>query len=185
MMFARTKRLTLRPGWPEDACALTAAIAHESVAMTLSRVPWPYGESDARAWLTMPRTRTDVSCLILAHDTPTPRLIGTIGLHPVDDTSDHELGYWLTPDAWGRGYATEAGQAMLDIARHALGLDRVVAGHFIDNPASGAVLRKLGFRPTGVVERRFSRARGHHVECATFVCDLTHDDLDRPMPIAA
>ena len=52
----------------------------------------------------------------------------------------HELGYWLTPDAWGRGYATEAGEAVLAMARHALGLQRLDARHFVDNPASGRVL---------------------------------------------
>ena len=40
-MFARTKRLTLRPGWPEDAPALTQAIGHEAVIAKLTRAPWP------------------------------------------------------------------------------------------------------------------------------------------------
>ena len=38
-MFARTKRLTLRPGWPEDAAAIAQAIGHEEVVTKLSRVP--------------------------------------------------------------------------------------------------------------------------------------------------
>ena len=49
MMFARTKRLTLRPGWPEDARALAQAIGHEAVATKLARVPWPYALGDAEA----------------------------------------------------------------------------------------------------------------------------------------
>lgn len=184
-MFARTKRLTLRPGWPEDAAAVARAIGHEAVAMKLSRVPWPYAPEDALAWLTMPRARTDVLCLILAHETAVPRLIGMIGIHPAGNIAAHELGYWLTPDAWGRGYATEAGRAMLDIAHHALGLDRLVAGHFLDNPASGRVLHKLGFRATGIVEKQFSRARGRDVDCARFARDLADREPDRSLPIAA
>ena len=50
-MFALTPRLLLRPGWPEDAPALARAIGHEAVVMKLSRVPWPYGEADAREFL--------------------------------------------------------------------------------------------------------------------------------------
>ena len=183
-MFVRTKRLTLRPGWPEDAAEVARAIAHEDVAMKLSRVPWPYTEADALAWLTMERARDDVLCVIVAHEQCVPRLIGMIGVHP-DEAGAHELGYWLTPDAWGRGYATEAGIAMLDIARRALGLKRIVAGHFLDNPASGNVLRKLGFRPTGIIEKQFSRARGAEVDCAKLACDLDAKEPDPPMQIAA
>ena len=55
------------------------------------------------------------------------------------------MGYWIARDHWGRGYASEAGRAALEVVR-ALGHRRVQAGHYVDNPASGRVLRKLGFR---------------------------------------
>lgn len=178
-MFARTARLTLRPAWVEDAPALTQAIAHESVVTKLSRVPWPYSEADALAWLERPHACGDLSLSIFAHEgNPQPRLVGGIGLHPADDLGGHEIGYWLTPDAWGRGYATEAGRAMLGIARYAIGLRRLNGRHFADNPASGHVLRKLGFRPTGH-GRLFSAARGRDAECVTFTRNL--DDDERPV----
>ncbi len=183
-MFARTKRLTLRPGWLEDAPALTRAIAHEEVAFKLSRLPWPYTEEHAVEWLSTPKAANDVALLILAHEEATPRLVGVIGLHPAIEGAGMEIGYWLTPDAWGRGYATEAGRAMLDIARWSMGLKRLVSGHFTDNPASGNVLRKLGFRRTGT-EQRMCLARGHTVECATMELDFDQDDPDCRMPLAA
>lgn len=169
-MFARTRRLTLRPGWPEDAAVLAAAIAHEAVVMNLARVPWPYTEADAASFLVTPRSRGEAVFMICAHEGAVPRLIGTIGLHPHGD--DHELGYWLSPDAWGRGYATEAGRAVVEIARHALPIRRLRAGHFADNPASGRVLRKLGFRDTGAREQRHSLARGGPVEAVVMALDL-------------
>ncbi|CAN5353824.1 GNAT family N-acetyltransferase [soil metagenome] len=181
-MFARTPRLTLRPGWPEDAAALAQAIAHESVATNLSRLPWPYAESDARDWLAIPRKPTDVALLIHTRDTPAPRLIGGIALDR-DEAGAPELGYWLTPAAWGRGYATEAGHAVLHMARHALGLKRLHARHFVDNPASGRVLGKLGFHETGRAAT-FSRARGREVASVTMVCAL-EDDQAGDMCLAA
>ena len=165
-MFARTTRLTLRPGWPEDAPALVRAIAHEDVAMKLARLPWPYTVEHARSWLDAPADGDNHSLLIFAHDRgEMPELVGGTGLHPAGE--DLEIGYWLTPGAWGRGYATEAGRAMVAMARHALGRRRLVSGHFLDNPASGRVLSKLGFTRTGV-EKRDCLARGEQVDCATF-----------------
>ena len=169
-MFARTPRLTLRPGWPEDAPALTRAIGDERVVTMLSKVPWPYALGDAQEFLSQPRREKDAFFLILSHEADYPCIVGGIGIAP--DTDGHELGYWLAPHAWGRGYATEAGRAVVAIARHALGLKRLHAGHFIDNPASGRVLTKLGFRPTGAVVPRHSRARGHETPCAVFELDL-------------
>jgi RimJ/RimL family protein N-acetyltransferase len=170
-MFARTARLTLRPGWIEDAPALTAAIAHECVATKLARLPWPYHLLDAETFLTMPNASDEASCLVFAHDIDTrPRLVGGVGIHRGDD--GHELGYWLTPDAWGRGYATEAGRAMLGIARYGLGHRRLGAHHHLDNPASGRVLRKLGFTPTGHIAPRPSRARGTSVPSASYAIAL-------------
>ena len=181
-MFARTKRLTLRPGWPEDATALTAAIAHESVAMKLSRLPWPYTEDHADHWLRMPTTPGDVNLIILSHEHRSPQIVGGIGL--TRDQDAHELGYWLTPNAWGRGLATEAGRAVVEMARHALPIRRLVSAYHIDNPASGNVLRKLGFRPTGRTEMRHSIARGDAVETALVEQDLD-DDRTMPIPLAA
>ena len=50
-MFAVTERLLLRPGWPEDAHALVAALGDREVVRNLARVPWPYGLGDAAALL--------------------------------------------------------------------------------------------------------------------------------------
>jgi RimJ/RimL family protein N-acetyltransferase len=177
-MFARTPRLTLRPGWIEDAPALAQAIAHEAVVMRLAHVPWPYTVADAAAFVGLPLGRGEAACLVFAHEGAVPRLVGGVGVHGAGDS--FELGYWFTPAAWGRGYATEAGRAMLGMARHALGHRALGSGHQLDNPASGRVLRKLGFTATGRVERRPCRARGCDVDVATYRCDLTDAACDPP-----
>ena len=180
-MFARTQRLTLRPGWPEEAEALHAAIAHRAVVEKLARVPWPYTLDHARDWLARPADTMPVFT-IHAHDLgPAPRLVGGIGLHPEADGLN--LGYWLTPEAWGRGYATEAGRQVVTIARHALGQRTLAAYHHIDNPASGQVLRKLGFRKIGEGKRP-SIARGGEVDSVMMTLDLAEDG-PREVPLAA
>lgn len=181
-MFARTARLTLRPGWPEDASALFDAIAHEATATRVARVPWPYALDDAHAWLHQPASSDYHRLLMFAHDRGAlPALVGAIGLRCNGERG--ELGYWLTPTAWNRGYATEAGRQMVAIARDALRLRRLAAYHHLDNPASGQVLRKLGFREAGRAVRP-SLGRGHAVESALFTLDLDEDD--RPvMSLAA
>ena len=160
-MFARTKRLTLRPGWAEDAPALAAAIGQESVAHRLSRVPLPYTLADAAEWLARPRAVTDLFFLVFLHDAGETRLIGGVGLHPED--GELGIGYWYIPAAWGHGYATEAGLAVIDIARHTLGVTRLASRYHLENPASGRVLRKLGFEPTGEGVHHPCLARGEPV----------------------
>lgn len=189
-MFARTERLLLRPGWPEDALALKDAIAHESVAMKLAKLPWPYTLGDAQWFLSQAKPKNEASFLIFARTDGEPRLIGGIGIH--DDEGVPEIGYWIEPSHWGKGFATEAGRAVIAMARKSLRLPRLTSGHFVDNPASGKVLRKLGFRPTGQIVNRMSVARGKEAPCALYALDLSDDegsdvptDQMRPMLIAA
>jgi ribosomal-protein-alanine N-acetyltransferase len=78
-----------------------------------------------------------------------------------------ELGFWLGRAWWGKGFATEASRA---VVRHGFTKGRLggfTSSHFVDNPASGGVLRKLGFEPVG---RGYiiSIARGHDVEALTY-----------------
>lgn len=159
-MFARTDRLLLRPGFIEDAPELATAIGEEAIVRNLARAPWPYGEADARAFLAREPDPALPGFTILQRTGSSPRIVGGIGIEA--DGDHHELGYWIARPYWGLGFATEAGHAVLRIAR-ALRLPPLRAGHFIDNPASGAVLRKLGFRPTGRIVPRRSVARGHDV----------------------
>jgi RimJ/RimL family protein N-acetyltransferase len=165
-MFARTERLLLRPGWPEDAAALTAAIADEGIVRNLASAPWPYAESDAHRFLTGWADAPLPRFLMVQRTAAAPRIIGGIGLDTAAGGAA-ELGYWVARPFWGLGYATEAGRHMIELAR-TLGIAEVTAGHFIDNPASGGVLRKLGFRPTGRIVERRNRARRAAVPMAEY-----------------
>jgi RimJ/RimL family protein N-acetyltransferase len=157
-MFARTERLLLRPGWAEDAPALAAAIADENIVRNLASAPWPFALRDAEAFLAAPRDPVLPSFLIFERGNAEPQLVGACGLGR-RPSGAVELGYWIAREQWNRGFATEAGRALLAIAE-ALGLSRLEASWFVDNPASGRVLEKLGFSATGISAPRYSCARG-------------------------
>jgi len=160
-MFARTPRLLLRPGFPEDAPALATAIADEAIVRNLAVVPWPYSLRDAEAFLASPRDPVLPSFLIFERTEAEPRLVGSCGLGR-RPSGAVEMGYWISRPHWGQGFATEACEALIDIARM-LALPSLEGSHFVDNPASGRVLEKLGFEPIGIVAPRMSCARGKEV----------------------
>lgn len=155
-MFIRSERLFLRPGWPEDWLELLAAIDDEAVVRHLATVPWPYTEDDAKSFLARPAARMLPQLFITLPSADGAKLIGSVGLSR--DGDDIELGYWIARPYWGLGFATEAARAVLSQAR-ALGHKQLVASHFTDNPASGSVLRKVGFCPTGEKRIRYSAGR--------------------------
>ncbi len=186
-MFALTERLLLWPAWPEDADTLYRAIADESIVRNLAKVPWPYTPSDAEYFASMQAEDHYPSALLWLRTGAAPVFVGTCGL--AEHEGEPELGYWIARKHWGQGYATEAAKAMVGAAK-ALGHKRLVSGHFTDNPASGRVLRKTGFKPTGQIARRYSVARGQEVPCALFALHLDEGEggsdgnADMVMPAA-
>ena len=82
------------------------------------------------------------------------------------------MGYWIARAHWGKGFATEASRALIDIAK-VLKLPRLEASHFLDNPASGRVLEKLGFVATGMSAARYSCARGGEAMSRIYRLSLT------------
>ena len=182
-MFARTPRLLLRPGFPEDAPALATAIADMAIVRNLAVVPWPYGLRDAEAFLASPRDPVLPSLLIFERTPAEPRLIGSCGVAR-RPSGAVELGYWIARPFWGRGFATEACSALIDIAR-ALGLASLEASHFIDNPASARVLEKLGFESVHIIAARMSRARGVDVPARLMRLQLAVTVEDKEEVLAA
>ncbi len=89
-------------------------------------------------------------------------MIGVIGVSRCDD-GGHEICYWLGEPGWGPGLMTEAVGGIVDFARGELGLGRLRSDYFADNPASGRIQEKCGFRITGR-GRLNSQSRGCAVE---------------------
>ena len=114
-MFARTSRLLLRPGWAEDAPALTSALADEMICRDLWSAPWPLTEGDARAILVASRDPILPAMLVFERTAGEPKLVGQCGLRR-RPSGTIELYVWIVPGQRGRGLASEACAAVLDIA---------------------------------------------------------------------
>lgn len=185
-MFIRSERLFLRPGWPEDWAEMTARIGDAAIVRNLAHAPWASTALDERD---PAAAATDPRCPQLLVTLPTSdgsEVIGCAGLAPGPEGI--ELGYWIARARGGQGYATEAVRALLSLAR-TLGHRRIVANHCQDNHASGAVLRKAGFRPTGQTRLRFCIERGVEVPAQAYALELggpcdCDDDPDSEMQAA-
>lgn len=176
-MFIPTERLLLRPAWLEDADALYRGIADEGIVRNLAHAPWPYTREDAASFISMSDDKDALpSFLLFARTLGSPKLVGGVGLGRRDGSI--ELGYWVARDHWGLGYATEAGRALVAHAC-SLGISRMSARHAVDNPASGRVLLKIGFKPTGGTTPYYSRGRGEDVAAVDFEWD-SDQDCDGP-----
>lgn len=173
-MFFRSERLFLRPAWCEDVPAVHHAVAREEIVRNLATAPWPYALEDAAAFVAMERPAKLPNFLITL---PDDGVVGSVGLGIDPETDKVQLGYWIGREWWGRGFATEATWAVLRIA-HMIGHHEITASHFIDNPASGRVLNRVGFRATGEVRPGYSLARGRRDPVACFVMRFASDNGD-------
>lgn len=165
-----TPRLSLRAFVPADAPRIQELCGDARVAATTGRIPHPYPEGEAEKYIrTLAAPREDGSRytfgITLAgtrtpgreHDlTDTGHLIGSISLREIE--TEHRrgvLGYWIGVPYWGKGFATEAARAVLAFGFIRKGLNRIMADHFVTNPASGRVMQKVGMTQEGILRQYF------------------------------
>lgn len=120
--------------------------------------PYPYRQSDARAWIRL--AGTEGLNQVFAIDVE-GFAAGAIGVRPREDVYalTAELGYWLGEEFWNRGIVTEAVGAVTTYAFETLGVVRVYAEVFEWNPASMRVLEKAGFVKEAVLRKSARKDR--------------------------
>lgn len=90
-------------------------------------------------------------------------LIGIVELLRFEEASGAcSFAYMLREDCWGRGYGTEALEAAFAFAFGKMDIRAIQADHFAENPASGAVMRKVGMTKIGILPGKYEKEGKSH-----------------------
>jgi RimJ/RimL family protein N-acetyltransferase len=150
-----TKRLILRPLVASDAVHFARLLGPDPEAVRqMAQMPDPCTEEAAREWIDARLGPGGYVFAILRHSDG--EFLGIAGFGGPTDMP--EMGYWIGAGFRGQGYATEAIRGLVEYAG-LIGVPRLHADTFPNNPASERVLAKTGFTVAGTVERNFP-ARG-------------------------
>ncbi|WP_455500960.1 GNAT family N-acetyltransferase [Gemmiger sp.] len=156
----QTARLVLKPHTARDTESLIALLTDPDITRTFmvpdftSRLDM---EKLANALISFsqPSDTTHLQYGIYLHG----ELIGFVCDCDMEDDTI-EIGYVIFPRFQGRGYATEATQAVLAELRE-MGFKKVTAGYFAENTASLRVMEKCGMQPTDITDEAEYRGKHH------------------------
>jgi 8-oxo-dGTP diphosphatase len=161
-----TERLVLRPLRQEDAEALHRLVNDWEVVRMLSKLPFPYPRALADDWIGSTRTALQEGSAyhlaITGREGEQEVIVGMVGLRLERGRRSGALGYWVGRRFWRHGVASEAAARLARWALANLDLDHLTASVAIDNPASAAVLRRIGFREVGSGTEAFMARGGEH-----------------------
>ena len=159
-MILKTDRLTLRPWEAADAPRLLDIHSRREIVQWLSddfdnpKLMGSLEEAEERIekyrevftrppqgiWAIVPEETGLASGGLLLKELPNA------------ENGEIEIGWWLHPDAVGKGYATEAARAVLEHG-FAGGLEEIWAMMYPENAPSERVMVKLGMQDQGIAER--------------------------------
>lgn len=141
------KALTMRPLEAGDVPDIHVLVQSKEIADN-TFVPMPYPPEAALEFVKSRRElwRTDEAYVFGIIEKLSDRFAGCMGLHPVPDHFRAEVGYWIGKPYWGRGLATEALRLLIQFGFERIKLNRIEAGHFAGNTASGRVMQKANMR---------------------------------------
>jgi RimJ/RimL family protein N-acetyltransferase len=144
----------LRAWRDSDLGGLVAACQDPEISRW-TRVPYPYGPSDARAYLlqrhdTLHAGTAAPFAIVSAADRD--RLLGSISLMRFSwQHARAEVGYWLAREARGQGHVTRAVRLITAWGFRSLGLERIDLLAATENPASQRVAERCGFTREAVL----------------------------------
>lgn len=159
----------------EDAPAVAEACRDTEIAQWLALVPQPYSLDDARRYIQDCIEASDDRRPFAISDAETRALIGSIDMRITRLGAGH-IGYWMAPQARGRGRTTAALRALSRWAIEELGLGRLELVTDQDNIGSQRVAEKAGFRREGVLRAMLPTRDGTRRDGVMF--SLLPDELD-------
>jgi RimJ/RimL family protein N-acetyltransferase len=157
----RDGRLALRLLTDDDVPVLTRACQDPDMHRWLTRLPDPYREDDARAFVaqTAASWQAGTELTFAITDAADGRLLGVCSLFDLKDVghpagASAELGYWVAAWERGRGVMTAAARLLCAWAFDELGVRRLEWQAEVGNQASRRVAEKVGFTVEGVCRQR-------------------------------
>ena len=151
-MIMETSRIVLRPWRDSDAAVLYKWASDPDVGPRAGWAPHKSVEESLEVIRTVFNDVTNTWAIELME---TGEAIGAMGFGPSCNcrlpARDGEplIGYWIAKPYWNRGICTDALRLMIEHIRCVTDIKSLISGHFVDNPASGRVMEKCGFVPTG------------------------------------
>ena len=140
-----TGRLLLRPPHPDDVEDMVKLADNYRVAGMLGTMPHPYFAEDAIEFINRARVASANGCVYAITSADSGSFMGICGLH--EDHARYDLpflGYWLGEPYWGKGYATEASRAMVDLYFKVTAREELLVSCRTDNHASRRIIAKCG-----------------------------------------
>ncbi|ATP40151.1 GNAT family N-acetyltransferase [Solibacillus sp. R5-41] len=149
-----SERLILRLFQTSDAAKVTTLCNNYNIYKNTLYLPYPYSQNDALSWIENHYDNyiQDNSYEFAVTDKETNEVYGAIALSNNKRFNQGELAYWIGEPYWGKGYATEAAQLILQFAFEEKKMHKVFARYFSSNPASGKVMEKIGMEKEGVLK---------------------------------
>ena len=148
-----TERILLRPWREDDAETLYKYASDPEVG---PRAGWPPHKSVEES-LEIIRTLFSGDHMWAIEWKETGEAIGCMGYFVHGESNidigenDAEPGYWIAKPYWNQGICTEALELLIDYCFNEKGFDNLWSDYFVNNPASGRVMEKCGFRDTGQI----------------------------------
>jgi len=153
-LMITTERLVLRLFQTSDAGTVAKLCNNYNIYKSTMYLPFPYSLDDALSWMEhhYDNFMEDFSYEFAVTDKETGELYGAIGLSNNKHFNQGEIAYWIGEEYWGKGYATEAAQSIVQFAFEEKKLHKVFARYFSTNPASGKVMEKIGMKQEGILK---------------------------------
>lgn len=171
------KRVRLRRSVTHDAPALFA-MAHDTQVMRY--MDWPLQLAQGEAWAFLDasakRWADGSEYHWMIEDSAATSVLGCIACRPQGHAVD--FGFFLAAQAWGKGFATEAAQALVGWLKGRPQVQRIWATTDALNPRSAAVLERVGLRREGFLRMATQRPNvGSAVPRDTLIYGLCRDDF--------
>ena len=162
-IIIKTERLNLKKIDKKDLNNLVSCLNNWNVVKWLVNVPYPYTLNDAEKWF-VKSSKEELALNIYFKS----YLIGGVTIDKRTSNETFVLGYWLSEEYWGKGYATEACSSLISYFFSNNSDDKLYASHMAQNKKSKKILLKLGFNEV-------SKGKAYSISKKTEVVDINYE----------